>query len=665
MLLLKIRPKAIAIILSFLGSLILIGCSSAGVSSAHINQDIIGVKIYQDPGNHQELFSTWKKLGINTAFIGLELASQDHFIQEVREAGLRTFIVLPVFFNPEKLKNFPELYAITGEGRPAKDDWVEFVCPGNRLYRQEIIDRARKLVVELKPDGLSLDFIRHFVFWEKVYPGSSLDLIRTSCFCPDCLKSFQQETGIKIPEGISGYPAGPAWILANHRGAWLEWRNRQITSMVEEISRAVRQVNHFLLLNIHLVPWRTDDFEGARLSVAGQDIGSLFRHVDYLSPMCYAHMLKRPPDWINSVVTDIQQSVPNPVIPSIQVKEAYRPEKLGLREFDRSLQFALKSPSRGVVFWNWEALAESAEKQDIVRHRVLDYLERGRVEEEKNREKLTVARAGLRSSPYGASQPFPSVEYWLSAASDMARRFRGSTPALVWIVSTMERDLSRKDAQVYTSRTRLTFPAPSGTRQEQFANVVFAEEDANETYLQAFDRAGFKVWLQVEPAMADIPTLIDLIMGRYGHHPCVIGFGVDVEWHRWSEQDNEGQAVSDEQARLWVEHLRRWNPSYLLFLKHWETTKLPPTYRHGLVFIDDSQIFQSLEEIVLEFARWGRWFYPSPVGFQFGYPSDRPWWSRLIDPQAEIGLAILRVAPNTSDLFWVDFTMKEIWPDKR
>ncbi|MGB9906244.1 MAG: hypothetical protein ACPLRR_02520 [Candidatus Saccharicenans sp.] len=655
--------KITVLIFPLLLALLLTGCSPAKPGSISLNSDLIGVKIYQYSGDRQALLATWKKLGINTAFIGLELAGQDHFIQEVREAGFKTFLILPVFYNPEKLKNSPKLYAITGEGRPAKDDWVEFVCPGNRSYRQEMIDKARKLVTELKPDGLSLDFIRHFVFWEKVYPDSKLDLIQTTCFCPDCLKSFQQDTGINIPPDLSGYPAIPGWILANHRQAWLEWRSRQITSMVEEISRALRQVNHFLLLNIHLVPWRAADFEGARMAIAGQDISTLFRYVDYLSPMCYAHMLKRPPEWINSVVMDIQQSAPNPVLPSIQVKEAYLMGKLSLQEFDRSLQSALKPPSRGVVFWNWEALAESTQKQDIVRRRVLEFLERRRAEEEKARKQLTVARAGLRSSPYGARQPFPPIEYWLGAAGDMARRFKGSTPALVWIVSTMERDQSRKEAQVYTSRTRLTFPAPAGN-SKQYTNIVFAEEDANEAYLQAFDRAGYRVWLQVEPAMADLPTLIDLIMERYHHHPCVIGFGVDVEWHRWSEQDNEGLAVSDDQARLWLEHLRRWNPSYVLFLKHWEPAKLPPTYRQGLTFIDDSQIFQSLEEMVLEFARWSRWFYPAPVGFQYGYPSDRPWWSRLADPPAEIGRAILSVAPNTSDLFWVDFTMKEIWPDK-
>ncbi|MGB9894228.1 MAG: hypothetical protein ACPLRA_07405, partial [Candidatus Saccharicenans sp.] len=208
-----------------------------------------------------------------------------------------------------------------------------------------------------------------------------------------------------------------------------------------------------------------------------------------------------------------------------------------------------------------------------------------------------------------------------------------------------------------------TFPAPADEK-EKYKNIIFADKDLNEPYLQAFDQAGYKVWLQVEPAMAEVPTLIDLVMERYHHHPCVIGFGVDVEWHRWSEQNNEGQAVSDEQAKQWVEALRRWDPSYLLFLKHWEQDKLPPNYGQGLVFIDDSQIFQSLDEITLEFARWARWFYPAPVGFQFGYRSDRIWWKKLSDQPAEIGRAILQVAPNTSDLIWVDFMMKEIWPEK-
>jgi hypothetical protein len=118
--------------------------------------------------------------------------------------------------------------------------------------------------------------------------------------------------------------------------------------------------------------------------------------------------------------------------------------------------------------------------------------------------------------------------------------------------------------------------------------------------------------------------------------------------------------VTDEQAQYWLQHLRRWNSSYLLFLKHWEPSKLPPAYRDGLVFIDDSQIFESMDQISLEFARWARWFYPAPVGFQFSYP-----WEKLADPPAEIGREIILTAPNVTDLYWVDFTVKDIWPDKK
>jgi hypothetical protein len=53
-----------------------------------------------------------------------------------------------------------------------------------------------------------------------------------------------------------------------------------------------------------------------------------------------------------------------------------------------------------------------------------------------------------------------------------------------------------------------------------------------------------------------------------------------------------------------------------------------------------------------------------PGRFQFGYPSDRLWWEKLADPPAEIGREIILAAPNVTDLYWVDFTVKEIWPDK-
>jgi hypothetical protein len=66
--------------------------------------------------------------------------------------------------------------------------------------------------------------------------------------------------------------------------------------------------------------------------------------------------------------------------------------------------------------------------------------------------------------------------------------------------------------------------------------------------------------------------------------------------------------------------------------------------------------------MVTDFAAWGAHFAPSPVGFQYGYPRDKKWWSRLTDPPGDIGKAIMSRTPNTTDLYWVDFSAYEIWP---
>jgi hypothetical protein len=270
-----------------------------------------------------------------------------------------------------------------------------------------------------------------------------------------------------------------------------------------------------------------------------------------------------------------------------------------------------------------------------------------------------VCRAGLRSSPYGPRHGFPAPAYWLRAARSMASTFTRAAPVLVWIVGTMERASAAADGKDYSGRVLLSFPAPAGGAAG--ANIVFASHDANEAYLEQFDRNGIQVWLQVEPGNADVDTLIRLALGRYAKHPSVIGFGVDVEWHRWSRQNSAGTKITNAQAEAWSRSVRSFNPRYQLFLKHWLAAKMPPAYRQGLVFINDSQRFASFAQMLKHFEQWGKRFAPAPVGFQFGYPADREWWQQLANPARDIGKALLSRLSNASDLIWVDFTMEEIW----
>jgi len=252
--------------------------------------------------------------------------------------------------------------------------------------------------------------------------------------------------------------------------------------------------------------------------------------------------------------------------------------------------------------------------------------------------------AGFRFSTYGAPGSIVP-EYWAGVGQTMAGKFAGAHPETIWIVGNL-----------YNEGVYLNFPCKPADLL-----IACAYADMNEAALSLFDEQGFQVWLQVEPGNADVEELIGIVLQHYRHHPSVVGFGVDVEWYR-STTGPEGQPVTDAEAQRWVDAVRAVDPAYRLFLKHWEADWMPPMYREGLVFVDDSQQFESLDALVEEFTGWGERFAPAPVAFQYGYPADRKWWGELADPAGEIGQAVLARTPNTQALFWVDFTVKEVFP---
>lgn len=260
--------------------------------------------------------------------------------------------------------------------------------------------------------------------------------------------------------------------------------------------------------------------------------------------------------------------------------------------------------------------------------------------------------AGLRISRGKHLSPFPSARYFESASAAMAAKTPRAKPCLIWIVGLYWRD----------GEMGVSFPKPDSARGD-FPFVHFINVDLNETYLSEFDRRGIDVWLEVEPGNANVETLIDLVLSRYGHHRCVVGFGVDVEWFRRGDR-KDGRPVTDAEARDWDRRVKSFNPRFRLFLKHYMPNRMPPTVRGDLLFLDDSQGFQSLRAMTHEFRLWGRKFYPAEVGYQFGYPSDEAWWSRYSDPARTITAELRDYVPNARWFFWVDFTVLDVFPDR-
>lgn len=353
--------KTILIILSI--AFVFSGCNNK-------TSKIIGIKIYEYKGDYSALVVRWKKMGINTSFISTSMAANDTFRQALKKNKIAAYIIFPVFQNPEILKNDSSLYSITNRGTKAKDDWVEFVCPSRKTYRAAKTAELSEMIRNLNPDGISIDFIRQFVFWEMIYPDRKPQSIDMACFCDSCLSGFSKQQGISIPDTCRTSSQKADYVLTNYTDKWDSYRCDLIATMVKELTEKARQIKPGLKVNIHVVPWREKDFGGANIRVAAQDLSKFSSYTDYISPMCYSQMLKRDAVWISDVVTDMNKRAPGMILPSIQVYPYYIDRSFTAEDFKECVEEALKPPSRGVVFFSWPLFEKDPLRMEVVREGV-------------------------------------------------------------------------------------------------------------------------------------------------------------------------------------------------------------------------------------------------------------------------------------------------------
>jgi hypothetical protein len=260
---------------------------------------------------------------------------------------------------------------------------------------------------------------------------------------------------------------------------------------------------------------------------------------------------------------------------------------------------------------------------------------------------------GLRRSNYGLRKQNGGDAWWLSRAKTFANNFPGAQPLILQIVSNYQDDGS----------TEIEFKRPEsylGTT----TNMTFRRGNKlnHERALTACDARGVKVILQFEPGSADVAACFELAHAAFGHHPCVIGLAIDAEWFRTKEsKDQTGLPIPDADAQRWMEQVLRFNPSWLLVLKHFEAKHLPSKYRHpNLWLLTDSQEFASQTEWMTDMRDWGAAFKGSPLGAQYGYPKDQKWWAKTALPPVDLGRTLLRELPVYRMLLWVDFSANRV-----
>jgi hypothetical protein len=260
---------------------------------------------------------------------------------------------------------------------------------------------------------------------------------------------------------------------------------------------------------------------------------------------------------------------------------------------------------------------------------------------------------GLRRSSYGLRKQNADDAWWATRAKQFAGQFPGAQPLVLQILSNYQDD----------GTTEIEFLKPANYSGST-SNMAFRRGNklVHERALATYDAQGVKAILQFEPGSANVEDCFALAQATFGKHPCVIGMAIDGEWFRTSEAaDKEGLQMPDREAERWMKQVLSFNTNYLLVLKHFDTKKLPPTYRHpNLWLLTDSQEFAGKAEWMADMRAWSARFKGAPLGSQFGYPKDQKWWKTSAQPPLDLGKSLVKEQPDFRMLLWVDFTADRV-----
>lgn len=337
------------------------------------NAQILGAKVYRGGQDPQQLIELARNLGINTLFIGDELAQSSEFRKQCAQAGLKYFLIVRTFNDPEAAAADPSLVSVDREGKPARREGDVMICPSRADFRQKKMQRIKAAIERLRPDGVTLDYFRYFIYWEAVDPERGPEDFPAFCFDASCLHDFLNSTKLRLRTGLARDSTSVPHELSDeiwlhHRDEWYEWRTHRIAENAREFTEFLRKNFPELPIVLHVVPWRRDEFNGARQKIVGQDLQLLAPYFDYVSPMEYSALTHRATGWVAGLNDQLLKEVPAAkLLPSIEVgPDGPKFPPLSPEHYQCDLSAARTAPA-GVVLYHLELLVGDAEKQAITK----------------------------------------------------------------------------------------------------------------------------------------------------------------------------------------------------------------------------------------------------------------------------------------------------------
>ncbi|MBN2617853.1 MAG: hypothetical protein JXR64_06010 [Spirochaetales bacterium] len=309
-----------------------------------------------------EILTRINELDINDVYILYRDAIKKINKEFIHKIQSKAHFVIQTLLNDNS--GFPLAILENGEKAVGSDmgKWLEILCiNGENSENVNIIDyrieQITNIIKEYSPKGISLDFIRNFLFWEEIYENSDFKNFKKSCFCPYCIKKFTTLYGIELPNFPTFEDTG-TYILKNYWDKWKEFTYRKITQSIEKIVSAIKEIDNNIVITIHVVPWFEGEFNFSRKNILGQNIIDFKKLANFISPMCYSPMLRRDNKWILDIVEEFYNLTESNILPAIQISPMYGTEKLSDIQFKIMVESALGGNSDGAVIWPWELLTK-------------------------------------------------------------------------------------------------------------------------------------------------------------------------------------------------------------------------------------------------------------------------------------------------------------------
>lgn len=337
------------------------------------NAPILGAKVYRGGQDPQQLIDLAKNLGVNTLFVGDELARSSEFRWQCAKAGLKYFLIVRTFNDPEAAADDATLVSVDRAGQPARRDGDVMICPSRPDFRQKKMQGIKTEVERLHPDGLTLDYFRYFIYWEGIDPQKGPGDFPAYCFDWSCLRDFLNSTKLHLSTGlphdaktVPSELSEEIWL--HHRDEWYRWRCQRMAENAREFTEFIHRNFPGLPIVLHAVPWSRNEFAGARQKIVGQDLQLLAPYFDYVSPMEYSALTHRASGWVAELNQQLGKEIPAAkLLPSIEVgPDGPEFPPLSPKRYQSDLRSARRAAA-GVVLYHLELLVGDAQKQAITK----------------------------------------------------------------------------------------------------------------------------------------------------------------------------------------------------------------------------------------------------------------------------------------------------------